>query len=130
VRVATLSFLRSQLKYAMIEFKTEKLTDEQVTAVVKKQVKQRQDSITQYEQGHRKDLADKERQELDILKSYLPEQLSEEQVSVLVAEAVRETGASGLKDMGAVMKTVLAKAAGRADNRTVSELVRKELGGS
>ena len=91
VRVSTLSFLRSQMKYAMIEKKDEKLEDADVVAVIKKQIKQRQDSIEQYEKGARPDLADKERQEMAILKAYLPEEMSPEQLKAIVEAAVKES---------------------------------------
>ena len=76
IKVSTLSFLRSQLKYVMIDKKVDKLTDEEVIAVIKKQIKQRRDSIEQYQKGGRKDLVEKEQAELNILKSYLPTEMS------------------------------------------------------
>ncbi len=76
IKVSTLSFLRSQLKYVMIDKKMDKLTDEEVIVVIKKQVKQRLDSIEQYQKGGRKDLVEKEQAELNILKSYLPTEMS------------------------------------------------------
>lgn len=127
VRVSTLSFLRSQMKYAMIEKKAEKLEDADVVAVIKKQIKQRQDSIEQYEKGARPDLADKERQEMAILKAYLPEEMSPEQLKAIVEAAVKESGATGIKDMGKVMKSALSLVAGRADSKTVSELIKQTL---
>lgn len=127
VRVSTLSFLRSQMKYAMIEKKAEKLEDADVVAVIKKQIKQRQDSIEQYEKGARPDLADKERQEMAILKAYLPEEMSPEQLKAIVEAAVKESGATGIKDMGKVMKAALSLVAGRADSKTVSELIKQAL---
>lgn len=127
VRVSTLSFLRSQMKYAMIEKKAEKLEDADVVAVIKKQIKQRQDSIEQYEKGARPDLADKERQEMAILKAYLPEEMSPEQLKAIVEAAVKESGATGIKDMGKVMKAALLLVAGRADSKTISELIKQAL---
>ena len=127
VRVSTLSFLRSQMKYAMIEKKDEKLEDADVVAVIKKQIKQRQDSIEQYEKGARPDLADKERQEMAILKAYLPEEMSPEQLKAIVEAAVKESGATGIRDMGKVMKAALSLVAGRADSKTVSELIKQAL---
>ena len=127
VRVSTLSFLRSQMKYAMIEKKDEKLEDADVVAVIKKQIKQRQDSIEQYEKGARPDLADKERHEMAILKAYLPEEMSPEQLKAIVEAAVKESGATGIRDMGKVMKAALSLVAGRADSKTVSELIKQAL---
>jgi uncharacterized protein YqeY len=127
LKVSTVNFLRAQLKNVRIDQRKEKLSDEEVVVVIKKQMKQRQDSIEQYEKGGRPDLADKEKQELAILKSYLPQEMPEAELRRIVEEAVKQTNASSMKDMGNVMKIVTAKAAGRADNRAVSELVKKVL---
>ncbi len=127
IKVSTLSFLRAQLKYAMIDKKLEKLPDVEVITVIKKQVKQRQDSITQFEQGGRQDLADKEKTELDILRGYLPQEMSTEELKGLIEAAIKESGAQSMKDMGNVMKVLLPSIAGRADSRLVSELVREKL---
>lgn len=127
LRSSTVSFLRAQIKYAMIEKRVETLPDADVVAVIKKQIKQRQDSIDQYEKGGRADLAAKEQQELAILQAYLPPEMSPAELEPLIAAVIAETGAKGMKDMGAVMKAVGAKVEGRADNRMVSELVKKTL---
>ncbi len=127
VKSSTLSFLRSQLKYVAIEKKIDQLEDADTIGVIKKQVKQRQDSIEQYEKGDRRDLADKEKQELVILQSYLPQEMSTDQLSPMIAQAIQEANAVGVKDMGAVMKNVLPKVAGQADNQTVSRLVKEAL---
>ncbi len=126
-KVSTLSFLRSQLKYVIIEKKTEKLADTDVIAVIKKQVKQRQDSITQFGQGGRADLAEKEKLEMSILKSYLPEEMPLEGLRALVAQTIKQSSASGVKDMGKVMKELLPKVAGKADSKLVSDLVKELL---
>lgn len=127
VKTATLSFLRSQLKYAAIDKKTDKLADADVSVVIKKQIKQRQDSIEQYEKGGRPELAEKEKQELEILKAYLPEEMSGADLEKVVADIIKATGAQGMKDMGKVMKEVSAQVAGKADNKAVSEVVKKLL---
>ena len=129
VKASTVNFLRAQLKNVRIEKRAETLEDKHVVVVVKKQIKQRQYSIEQYEKGGRNDLADKETAEMAILKTYLPEELSGEVLQQLVDQAVAETGAQSMKDMGNVIKAVAAKAQGRADNRVVSELVKKALSG-
>ena len=129
VKSSTVNFLRAQLKNVRIEKRSEALEDKDVVAVIKKQIKQRQDSIEQYEKGGRKDLADKETAEMAILKTYLPEELSGEVLQQLVDQAVAETGAQSMKDMGNVIKAVAAKAQGKADNRVISELVKKALSG-
>ena len=126
-RSSTLSFLRAQLKYAAIEKKVDKLADADAVAVIKKQVKQRQDSIEQFEKGGRKDLVDKEKTELGILKSYLPQDMPEAELRNLIEAAVKSSGAAGIKDMGKVMKEVLAKVSGKADNSLVSNLVKERL---
>ena len=127
VKSATLSFLRSQLKYVLIEKRTEKLEDADVEAVIKTQIKQPQDSIEQYKQGGRQDLIDKELAELAVLKSYLPAELSEEKLKAMIQEAIKESQAASIKDMGKVMKLALAKAAGQADSKMVSDLVKQLL---
>lgn len=124
---STLSFLRSQLKYALIEKKVDKLADQDVIAVIKKQVKQRQDSIEQFTKGGRADLVEKEKRELGILESYLPAEMGEAQLKVYIEEAIKEAQASGIKDMGKVMKLVLAKTAGAADGKLVSDLVKSRM---
>jgi len=127
VKSSTLNFLRAQIKNILIEKRVDKLQDADVVVVIKKQVKQRQDSIEQYTQGGRKDLADKEASELEILKTYLPEEMSEAEVEKLVQEAITESKAASMKDMGNVMKALMPKVSGRADNKLVSEVVKKAL---
>ncbi len=127
VRVSTLSFLRAQMKNVMIDLKAAQLSDEQVQDVIRKQVKQRKDSIQQYEKGGRQDLADKEKLEMGILQSYLPPAMSAEELTPYIQEAVQNVNAQGMKDMGKVMKEVLAKVGDRADGTLISELVKKVL---
>jgi len=127
VRSQALNFLRAQLKNAQLDKRAESLDDLDVISVIKKQVKQRQDSITQFRDGGREDLVEKEESELNILKGYLPEELSEEQLRVIIQQAIAETGALTPKDMGKVIKLVQEKAQGRADNKTVSTLVKELL---
>ena len=127
LRVSTLSFLRAQLKNVVIDKKVERLEDADTISVIKKQIKQRQDSIEQYEKGGRIDLSEKEKYEMIILKEYLPEEMSVEELKPFVDEAIKEAQATGMKDMGNVMKIVVANVAGRADNKMVSNLVRQAL---
>lgn len=129
VKSSTVNFLRAQLKNVRIEKRSETLEDKDVVTVIKKQIKQRQDSIEQYEKGGRKDLADKETAEMAVLKSYLPEELSAQALQQFVEQAIRETNAQSMKDMGNVIKAVAARAQGRADNRAISELVKTALAG-
>jgi uncharacterized protein len=126
-RLSTLRLLKSAVEYHKIEKKQEQLTDADVTAVIKKQIKQRQDSIESFEKGGRTDLVEKEKAELVVLKSYLPEELSPAQVEEVVKATIAELGATARTDMGNVMKAVQAKLAGRADNRLVSQLVSASL---
>ncbi len=104
------------------------LTDDQVVKAIQSLMKQRRDSIEQYEKAGRSDLADKEKSEAAIIEEYLPKSASAEEVETAVAEAVTETGATSAKDMGLVMKAAMAKLAGKnADGRMVSDAVKKSL---
>ena len=125
-RLSTLRLLKNAIKNAEIA-KKEELTEPEILSVLDKQVKQRQDAIEQYSRGNRADLADKEKSELELIQSYLPEKISEEDVRKIVEEAIVNLGASSISDMGMVMKEVMAKTAGSADGKTVSDLVRKQL---
>lgn len=127
LRVSTLSFLRAELKNVAIDKKKDRLEDADVISVIKKQVKQHEDSIEQFKKGARLDLVQKESGELEILKSFLPEQLSEERIKEAIEEVIALTGANKPQDMGKVMKELLPKLSGKADNKLVSELVRQRL---
>lgn len=126
-RSSALSYLRAMLKQVKVDQRLEVLDDAGVTAVLKKQIKQRQDSIEQFEKGGRMDLADKEKNEITIMKAYMPVEMSPEELKGLIDESVRESGAASVKDMGLVMKIVRDKVAGRADGKLVSDLVRERL---
>ena len=105
------------------------LSDEELTKALQSLVKQRRDSVEQYEKAGRVELAERERAEIAVIEEYLPRAASREEVERAVAEAVAETGATSLKEMGAVMKAALARLAGRnADGRMVSEVVKQRLG--
>ncbi len=118
---------KSALGYAQIERKTENLPDADVVAIVQKEVKKRRDSIEQFEKGGRAELAAKEKQEITVLESFLPQPFSAEELEKLVRAVIQELGATSKKDMGPVIKAVQAKAAGRADGKTISALVGKLL---
>lgn len=126
-RLSTLRMLKSALEYYKLEKKQETLTDADVTAVLKRQVKQRQDSIEGFAKGGRADLVAKEKAELAVLKSYLPEELAPAQLEEIVAAAIAEVGATTKADMGKVMKAVQAKTDGKADNRAISQIVAAKL---
>lgn len=127
IKISTLSFLRAAMQNLAIEKKKEKLDDPDVISIIKKQIKQRQDSIEQFKKGNRLDLADKETKELEILKVYLPKELTADEIKKIIEEAVVSTGAAGIKDMGKVMKEVILKVAGRADGKLISDLVKEQL---
>jgi uncharacterized protein YqeY len=127
-KLAVLRMLKSALKYAAIEKPDGALDDSAATQVIRKQVKQRQDSIESFEKGGRPELAAKEAEEMEILSAYLPKGLSAEELSALVRETIAEVGATSKAQMGAVMKALQAKAAGRADGKALSAEVQKQLG--
>ena len=126
-RLSTLRLLKSAIGYAQIERKTDILPDAEVFAIIQKEVKKRREAVEQYEKGGRPELASKEKQEISVLESFLPTPLSAEALEQLVRAAIQETGATGKKQMGQVIKAVQAKAAGRAEGKAISELVGKLL---
>ena len=128
-KLAVLRMLKSALKNTAIEKggADAMLDDAEALAVVRKQVKQRQDSVEGFEKGGRPELAAKEKAEIEYLSAYLPKQLSAEDLTALVKEAIAESGATAKAQMGAVMKIASAKAAGRADGRALSQEVQKQL---
>ena len=126
-KLSTLRMVKANLMNRQIE-KGSELTDEEVQKALQSLVKQRRDSIEQYEKAGRQDLAEKEQTELEVIETYLPQAATEDEVIAAVAQAVSDTGASSIKDMGAVMKAVQARLAGRsADGRMVSDAVKKRL---
>jgi hypothetical protein len=127
LKSSVLNFLRAQMINTAIEKKKNKLEDNDVIGVIRKQAKQREDSIEQFKKGNRMDLADKETRELEILKSYLPQEMPVSEIKKTIEEVVSVTGACGIKDMGRVMKEVVAKVAGQVDSKTLSDLVRQRL---
>jgi len=126
-RLSTLRLLKSALGYAQLERKTDELSDADFVAVVQKEVKKRRDAIEQYEKGGRPELADKEKKEIPVLESFLPQPLSPGELEQLVKATIQELGASSKKEMGPVIRAVQAKAAGRADGKTISTVVGKML---
>jgi len=125
-RLGTIRMLTAAMKQKEVDERVE-LTDTHVLAIIEKMIKQRKDSISQFEAGGRQDLADKEKTELDVLSAYMPAALSQQEVEAAVAAAVAETGAAGPQDMGKVMAVLKAKLAGRADMSAVSGMVKKAL---
>lgn len=125
-KTSTLRMLQSALKYQQIETGHE-LSDEDAMTVIRKAVKQRLDSIEQYEKGNRPELAAKERSEMKLLKTYLPPELSDADLESGVREIVASTGAQSKKDMGKVMKEATARFKGRADGKKIQEIVSRLL---
>jgi len=126
-KLSTLRLLKSALGYVQIEKKTDQLSDAEITAVIQKESKKRRDSIEQYRNGGRPELAEKEARELAVLETFLPAPVSPEELEQLVRAAIQELGATSKKEMGAVVKAVQTKAAGRADGKTISGIVGKLL---
>jgi len=127
LKSSVLNFLRAEFMNVAIAKKKNNLDDSDCLAVIRKQIKQREESIEQFNKGNRQDLADKEAEELKILKVYLPQELSADEIKKIIEEAIVLTQAAGIKDMGKVMKEANLKIAGRADGKSVSELVRARL---
>jgi hypothetical protein len=126
-RLSTIRLLLAAIKQREVDERIE-LDDAAVVGVIEKMIKQRRESITQYEKGARTDLADVEKAELQLLSAYLPAQMSETDVAQAVAAALTESGASGVKDMGKVMALLKPRLAGKADMGKVSALVKARLG--
>jgi uncharacterized protein len=128
-KLGVLRMLKSALKYAAIAksgAETE-LSDAEAVQVIRKQTKQRQDSIESFDKGGRAELADKEKEELKILNTYLPKGMSPDELAKVVRETIAELGATSKAQMGAVMKALQAKAGGRADGKMLSAEVQKQL---
>lgn len=120
------------LKTAIMKFETageaKQATDEEVLQMVGKEIKQRKDSIEQFEKGNRPDLAVKEKAELEFLQKYMPAQLSEAEITAIIKDAIAATGATSKADMGRVMGAIMPKVKGKADGGLVNKLVQTMLG--
>jgi hypothetical protein len=126
VRLSSIRLVRSSVKNREIELRRE-LSEQEVTEVVSSLVKQRRESIRMFGEAGRADLVEKEEQELQVLLGFLPQQLTREEVEILVASVIAETGAQGAKDMGRVMKSLMPHVSGRADGSLVSTIVKERL---
>ena len=126
-RLKVVRLIMAAIKQVEVDTRTE-LDDAAVLGVLDKMVKQRRDSVEQFEKGGRDDLAEIERSEIAVLETYLPEQLSDAELDALIEEAISETGAESIRDMGKVMGTIKGKAAGRADMGAVGAKVKARLG--
>jgi len=125
-RLSTLRMLQSAFKYQQIESGHE-LSDEEAMTVIRKAVKQRLDSIEQYTKGNRPELAEKERREMELLKTWLPPELTDEEVEAGIREIIASTGAQSKKDLGKVMKEASARYKGRVDGKKIQEIVSRLL---
>jgi len=126
LRLSTLRMLKSGLHNREIDLKRE-LTEAEFLQLLSSMVKQRRDSIEQFEKGGRSDLVEKEKAELKVIEEFLPSQLSEADLDAAIAEAIREVGATGIRDMGKVMKVLMQKVTGRADGKVVGDKVKARL---
>ena len=125
-RTTVLRMILAEIQKIEIEEKSD-LNELQITSILEKMIKQRNDAISQFEQAKRQELADKEKQEIEIIKEFLPEQMSDDEVSELVSKIISEVGAQDMKDMGKVMGSLKPLIAGKADAGVVSQLVKKAL---
>ena len=127
IRTSTLRMITASMQNLTIEKKEKELEDVDVLKIIAKQAKERQDSIESFKKGKRDDLVEKETKELEILKSYLPEQFDEKKIEEIVREVISQTGASSKSDVGKVMKMSMQELRGRADGKTVSSIVQRLL---
>jgi uncharacterized protein YqeY len=128
VKLSVVRLLKSAIKYREIEL-AKTLDDVEIQGVIASEIKRRRDSVEQYRAGNRPDLADREEAEIRVLQGWLPSQLTLDELRAKVDEVVRRVGAAGPKDMGAVMKALLPEVQGKAEGKTVSELVKARLSG-
>jgi len=126
LRLSTIRMIRSALKNKEIELR-KKLEDEDVVKVIQVMVRKGEESVEQFQTGGRVDLVEKEKKELDILKSFLPQPLSQEEILKIIDQSIQETQASSLKDIGKVMKSVMPKIGGKADGKLINQLVKERL---
>ena len=129
-RLEVLRFLFAQIKNKEITLRPKEITDQEVLTVISKQVKQRQEGIKQFQEAKREDLAQKEEKELTILKEFLPEPLSEDEINQIINDVIssfKDKGEDNKRIMGQVMKSVIEKTQGRADAKMISQLVRNKL---
>jgi len=127
VRLGAVRFLQAAVKNREIELRPASITDEDITKVVKKMVSQLKDAISQFEAAGRQDLAAKEKSQLEVISTYLPTELPKDKVEQLVSQVISDLGAKSMKEMGSVIKEVIARAKGAADNKLVSEIAKAKL---
>lgn len=127
VKLNTLRFLNAAIKNKEIDSRPTPITSDDIMGVIKKLVKQRKESIEQFATAGRTDLVEQETAELKILEAYTPAQMTKEQIEILVSEVISSIGAKTIKDMGTVMKAAMAKSAGQADGKLLSEIIKSKL---
>jgi uncharacterized protein len=126
LRLSTIRMIRSAVKNKEIELRKQ-LGDEDIFKVIQGMVRKGEESLEQFEAGGRMDLVEKERSELEILKSFLPQPISQEEILGIINESIEETHASSLKDLGKVMKSIMPKLEGKADGKLINQLVKERL---
>ncbi len=126
LRLSTIRMIRTSVKNKEIELR-KKLEDDEILRVIQGMVRRSEESVEQFRAGGRMDLVEKETQEMEILKSFLPQSLGREEILKVVDETIQETQASSLKDLGKVMKLVMSKLAGKADGKLINQLVKERL---
>jgi uncharacterized protein YqeY len=126
LRLSTIRMIRSTLKNKEIELRR-KLEDEEVVKVIQAMVRKGEESVEQFQTGGRMDLVEKEKKEIEILKSFLPQPLSQEEMLKIIDQSIQETQASSPKDIGKVMKSVMPKIGGKADGKLINQLVKERL---
>ena len=126
LRLSTIRMIRSAAKNREIELR-KRLDDDEMVRVIQGMVRKAEDSIEQFQVGGRTDLAEKEKKEMEVLKSFLPQVLSQEELLRIIDQTIQETQASSLKDLGKVMKSVMPKVGGKADGKLVNQLVKERL---
>ena len=126
LRLSTIRMIRSALKNKEIELR-KKLEDEDVVKVIQAMLRKGEESVEQFQTGGRMDLVEKEKKEIEILKSFLPQPLSPEEILKMIDQSIQETQASSLKDIGKVMKSVMPKIGGKADGKLINQLVKERL---
>ena len=126
VRKSVVTLIRASIKQYEVDNRVE-LDDNGIIDIVAKQMKQRRDSLVEFKKAEREDLVEETEAEIEVLKEYLPQQLSEEEIEDIVKTTISEVGATSIKDMGKVMSSIQPKVKGRADGKLVNELVKKNL---
>lgn len=126
IRKSVVTLIRAAIKQHEVDNRVE-LADDAIIDIISKQLKQRKDSLAEFEKANRDDLVEETKSEIQVLEGYLPQQLSEEELEKIVIETIAEVGATSMKDMGKIMATIKPKTAGRANGRKINELVKKNL---